>query len=394
MWYALLLAGGSGSRMQAGMNKVLLPLQGMTILARSALTLSRHVDGLVAVIRPEDMPQAKAILESLSLPCPLLFAEGGDTRQASVKNGMKALTEAADYLLIHDAARCLVTDTVIEEAKACALRYGSGIPSVPVIDTIKIASADGWVRKTPDRASLYAMQTPQAVARRDLESAMQTAEQDAFLGTDDASLLEHAGMQVHLSPGDPDNLKITRPQDMEQAKRILAKEDRPMEKAWHVGHGYDVHRLTDGRKLILCGVEIPYAKGLDGHSDADVALHALMDAMLGSVALGDIGHLFPDTDNAYLGISSMVLLQKCREALHAVHASVSQLDLTIVAQSPKLAPYVPAMRENISHALALPLSCVSVKATTTEHLGFEGRGEGISATAVVMTEVVTDASMN
>ena len=155
----------------------------------------------------------------------------------------------------------------------------------------------------------------------------------------------------------------------------------------HIGYGYDVHQLTEGRKLILCGVEVPHTVGLLGHSDADVALHALMDAMLGSVALGDIGHLFPDTDESYRGISSLKLLSIVRDRLFELHASVVNCDLTIAAQKPKLAPYIPAMRESISNVLGLPVSCISVKATTTEHLGFEGRMEGISASAVVMTRL-------
>ena len=204
--------------------------------------------------------------------------------------------------------------------------------------------------------------------------------QEGFLGTDDASLVERLGIPVRLTLGDRRNIKLTTPEDMLMAEAFLPA-DFP---ALRIGQGYDVHRLVEGRDLILCGVNVPHTLGLLGHSDADVALHALMDAMLGAMALGDIGKHFPDTDERYRGISSMKLLEHVVALLEDNHARVTNCDVTIVAQKPKLLPYIPQMRENVAAALQLPIDRVNVKATTTERLAFEGREEGISAQAVCM----------
>ena len=199
--------------------------------------------------------------------------------------------------------------------------------------------------------------------------------------TDDCSAAEAAGVAVHLTPGSEENLKITTPVDLTLAEAILKRRN-----SMRIGHGYDVHRLTEGRKLILGGVEIPFERGLDGHSDADVLVHAVMDALLGAAALRDIGVLFPDNDPAYKGISSMLLLEKVMEHLRAAGYAVGNVDVTVLAQRPKLKDYIPAMRENLAHAMGVDLGCVSVKATTEEGLGFTGSGEGIACHAVCLLE--------
>ena len=189
--------------------------------------------------------------------------------------------------------------------------------------------------------------------------------------------MEAIGQKVYLVPGNADNLKLTTPEDVRMAERFFAP-------GFRIGNGFDAHRLSEGRKLILCGVEIPYEKGLLGHSDADVALHALTDALLGAAALGDIGQHFPDSDPAYKGISSLLLLEKAVALLEEAGFRPVNADVTIIAQAPKLAPFIPRMRENVASALRLPLNAVSVKATTPEQMGFEGRGERISATATAL----------
>ncbi len=390
-WYALILAAGSGTRMQSSGNKVFLDVCGQSVLERSIRAIAPFVQGIILVTRKEDMQEARAITETISLPCSLEYTTGGATRQDSVECGLRLIPENCTFVMIHDAARCLVSEDLIRRVMQDAERNGSAIPAIPVTDTIKVIGADQRISTTPDRNTLFAVQTPQALRVGELRKAFAHARETGFQGTDDASLLEHAGFPVYISQGERSNLKITMPEDLGQARRILrTRENESMSNyEYHVGYGYDVHQFAAERKLILCGIEVPYTRGLLGHSDADVALHALMDAMLGSAALGDIGHLFPDTDPAYLGISSILLLQKTVEALKASKASVIQADLCIVAQKPKLAPYIDAMRERIAQCLGLPVSKVSVKATTTEHLGFEGREEGISATAVVMTRVET-----
>lgn len=383
MWGALILAGGSGSRMGAGRNKVLLPLGGKTVLSRSVAAFLPHADALVVVARPEDEADIRAALAADMIPVEqLTFAPGGDTRQDSVHNGLTALPADCEYVMIHDGARCLVDDGTITRVKASVEACGTGVAAIQAIDTVKQVDERNIAVATPDRAFLRAMQTPQGFRTELILKAHEKAAADGYLGTDDASLLEYCGMPVQLVEGHRRNLKLTTPEDMLMAEAFL-NDGLPM---LRVGQGYDVHRLVEGRKLILCGVEVPHTLGLLGHSDADVALHALMDAMLGAMALGDIGRHFPDTDERYKGISSMKLLEHVVALLHEHGARVTNADVTIVAQKPKLLPHVPAMRQNVAAALGLPLDRVNVKATTTERLAFEGREEGISSQAIVMVQ--------
>ena len=384
MWYAILLAGGSGARMGAGCNKVLLPLQGEAVIARAARAFSGLVKGMVAVVRSEDEMAVRAALEAAALPFPVLYTHGGDTRQASVWNGLCALPEAADKVLIHDGARCLVDEGVIRRVQHAVEDCGSGVASVPSVDTVKMADAAMKAVATPDRASLRCVQTPQGFTTALIRQAHLQAQKDGYQGTDDASLVEHMGLSVQLTEGSRRNIKLTTQEDLTMAEAFLR--ECPSLPSLRVGQGYDVHRLVEGRALVLCGVTVPHTLGLLGHSDADVALHALMDAMLGAAALGDIGRHFPDTDPQYKGISSMKLLAHV-VALLAQHGfCVANADVTIVAQRPKLLPYIPQMRENIAAALSLPIDRVNVKATTTEHLAFEGREEGISAQAICLLQ--------
>ena len=382
MWYAIILAGGSSTRMGGERNKVLLPIGGVPAIVRSALAYQGLVEGLVVVARAEDAQDIREALGAAGLAA--VMAPGGDTRQASVWSGLCALPADCDRVLIHDGARCLVDEGTIRRAMASVEACGTGVAAIAAVDTIKQADADGYVTGTPDRASLRAMQTPQAFDVALIRRAHEAAQRDGFLGTDDASLVEHLGLPVHLTEGSRRNLKLTTPEDIAMAEALLnTATSLPR---LRVGQGYDVHRLVEGRELVLCGVTVPHTLGLLGHSDADVALHALMDAMLGAMALGDIGRHFPDTDERYRGISSMTLLRHVVELLEERHARVTNADVTIVAQKPKLLPYVPQMRQNVADALGLPVDRVNIKATTTERLGFEGREEGISAQAMCMVE--------
>ncbi len=380
MWYAIVLAGGSGSRMGADRNKVLLPLAGEPVIVRSVRAFMGLVDGIVLVSRPEDIPDMEAVLEAAGLQ--VTIVPGGDTRQASVWNGLRALPEECTHVLIHDGARCLVDRETILRCKTSVEECGTGVAAIPAIDTIKVVDAKETVLSTPDRSRLRAVQTPQAFRVELIRAAHQHALQSDFIGTDDASLVERMGHPVRMTLGDRRNIKLTTPEDMIMAEAFL-KSDFP---ALRIGQGYDVHRLVEGRDLILCGVNVPHRLGLLGHSDADVALHALMDAMLGAMALGDIGKHFPDTDERYRGISSITLLHHVVALLADHGARVTNCDVTIVAQKPKLLPHIPQMRQNVADALHLPIDRVNIKATTTERLAFEGREEGISAQAVCMVE--------
>ena len=382
--YAVLLAGGSGSRMGAPVNKVLLPVAGIPCIARSAAALSPFVDRIVLVCRPQDREDLERALARVNLSAPVLFAPGGATRQQSVQNGLKALAACESEnvpVLIHDGARCLVDAETVRRVLDSVRSCGSGAAALPVTDTLRRADSSGRAGDTVPRDGLYAMQTPQGFRLYDLLSALEKAQQDGFEGTDDVQVMQHAGRPVRLTPGHRNNLKLTHREDLRMAEQLLQAAEFP---PFRVGQGYDVHRLVPERKLILCGVEVPHTLGLLGHSDADVAVHALMDALLGAAAMGDIGRHFPDTDPRYEGADSMRLLDEVMRMLTESGFRPVNVDLTIVAQKPKLAPHLPQMRQNLAKALNLPLDQVNLKATTTERLGFEGRMEGISAQAVCL----------
>ena len=280
-----------------------------------------------------------------------------------------------------------MTAEVIARTLESAKKYGSGVAAVPLKDTVKRVNEGGVVVDTPPRDALRAVQTPQtfeAELIRRAHAAYALGER----ATDDAALAERMGVKVRLTEGDVENIKLTTPEDMLLARQVILrregqKEEKPMVR---IGHGYDVHRLTEDRKLILCGVEIPYTLGLLGHSDADVALHALMDALLGAAALGDIGRHFPDTDPAYKGADSGKLLDHVVALLEEEGYVVGNVDVTIICQRPKLKDYIEQMRQNVARHLKVDADCVNIKATTTEKLGFEGEGLGISSHAVACIE--------
>ena len=372
--YGILLCGGSGTRMGAPVSKTLLSVGGVPACVRAARVLGSVLDGLVAVVPAGERERFAAVFSAWGLSFPL--ALGGDSRQASVLSGLSLLPADAAYVLVHDGARPLVDAACVRRVLFGAKRYGAAAAAVPLDDTLKRADETGLVEETVPRDRLFRMQTPQGFRTDILRKAHEAA---AGVLTDDAALAEAAGYPVCLVEGSAANIKLTRPEDVEMAERLTGGSLR-------TGTGYDAHRLVEGRKLILCGVEVPYEKGLLGHSDADAALHALTDALLGAAALGDIGGHFPDSDPAYEGISSMILLEKTADLLLKNGFVPVNADVTIIAQAPKLAPYLPQMRANIARALRLPADRVSVKATTTERMGFEGRGEGISALSTVLVQ--------
>ena len=368
---AIIVAAGASRRMGFDKLSYRLP-DGRTVLETSCALFAAHpaVDELV-LVAGGNRPRCEAIAAACPKPCTVV--QGGATRADSVRSGLAAAK--GQLVAIHDAARPFASAEIITAALQAAAESGAAAPAVPVKDTIKIADQDGKVVATPDRAMLYAVQTPQCFDRALYLQALEAVSgEKASLVTDDCSLFELAGLPVTLTAGDYANLKIT------------TKEDLQKEKTMRIGHGYDVHRLVEDRKIILGGVEVPYEKGLLGHSDADVLLHAVMDAVLGAAALGDIGQHFPDTDPAYKGADSLALTREVAKIIAAHGYKVGNIDATILCQRPKLAPHIPAMRQNIADAFGLPLDAVSVKATTEEHLGFTGEGLGIAAHAVALIE--------
>ena len=369
--YGVILCGGSGTRMGAAGNKTLLRVGGEPAIVRSARTFLKAADGIVLVTRAGEEALFSQTLAEHGLTA-FAVVPGGEDRQASALCGLEALPPDAEIALIHDGARPFVTEEIIRRVVGSVKQSGSGVAAIPARDTIKRADETGLVLETLDRSALWQMQTPQGFYVKDLLSAHQNA---AARYTDDAALMEAAGHPVHLVLSSPDNIKLTSPEDLRMVNGMLTP---------RIGTGFDAHRLAEGRELWLGGVKIPYEKGLLGHSDADAPLHALTDALLGAAAMGDIGHLFPDSDPAYKGISSILLLEEVRKRLTDAGFAIGNIDLTIVCQAPKLAPYIPQMRERIAKALQIGVERVSVKATTTERMGYEGRSEGISAQAVAM----------
>lgn len=374
--WGVIVAAGKGTRAELETNKVFHPINGRSVLSNclDAFAHSQAVDGIVLVISRCDEPLYRELCDREgSNPLVKFIAFGGATRRESVYNGLKALPADAEIVAVHDAARPYVTPEIIQATIDSARQYGSGVISTPVVDTIKQIMPDGSVT-TPDRSTLRAVQTPQTFNVRMLKEAHERAEREQATVTDDASLFElyYGSVRLVTVPGAEANIKLTYKKDFQQSNLPMMR----------VGSGYDAHRLKEGRKLILCGVEVPHTRGLDGHSDADVAVHALMDAILGALGKGDIGRHFPDNDPQYKGISSMILLENVMQTMRQDGYRIGNADVTIVAQKPKLAPYISTMRQNIVDALNT--DAVNVKATTTERMGFEGEEIGISAQAVVL----------
>lgn len=381
---AVIVAAGASSRMGGKRSKTLEELGGRPAICRplEVLAACGPVEEIVVVCREEDMEQmARAV--ALSGTAARLVA-GGPERQDSVRRGVEALDPWLEYVLIHDGARPLVSREVVLQVCRDAEAYGAATAAVPSKDTCKLLGEDGFVEGTPPREKLYAVQTPQAFRRDMYLYALGRAEEQGKRYTDDCQLIEEAGGRVKLSPGDYRNLKLTTPEDLTVLRALAEQEGK--ERTMRIGYGYDVHRLTQGRKLILGGVEIPFEKGLLGHSDADVLTHAAADALLGAAALGDIGHLFPDTDPKYAGADSLELLREVCRVVGERGYALGNLDCTLIAQRPKVAPYIGQMRENLAWACGADPDRVSVKATTEEGLGFTGSGEGMAASAVCLLE--------
>ena len=383
---AVLAAAGQGRRMGGGSNKAFLPLLSRPMLLRSAqaLSASKKIDAMLIVAAPEEEAEVRRILSQDDTLKPWQVVAGGSERQYSIANALKALPGGTDYVAVHDAARPLVLPESVDAVVEAAQRQRAAGLAVPVKDTIKESDAAGCVVATPPRERLWAIQTPQVFEAALLRQAYAQAAAEGFLGTDDASLVERLGVPVHLVQGQYSNLKVTTPEDLVVAEAILQQRGEERQMEWRTGMGYDVHRLVPGRNLILGGVDIPHSLGLDGHSDADVLLHALKDALLGAAGLGDIGRHFPDTEAQYRGISSLLLLEKVQTLLEQAGWVVNNVDVTVAAQRPKLAPYIPQMVKNVAAALKVSEERINIKATTTEKLGFVGAEEGMSAYAVAM----------
>ena len=381
MPYTVMMVAAAGGSTRMGQPKQHIKLGQYPVLIHTLLALQQveAVDEILLIAREEDIDTFAAQAKEARVSKLTRIVAGGATRQQSVANGLAALPAKATMVGVHDGARPLIDPNTVAAVIATAAECGAAAVAVPVKDTLKRTNEDGVIIDTPDRANLWRVQTPQVFDRAALCAAMKAAMAAGKDYTDDCQLMEAAGHAVKLVAGLDTNLKLTTPEDIQLAKALM-KEEKPM----RIGHGYDVHRLVEGRDLILGGVKIEYEKGLLGHSDADVLTHAVMDALLGAAALGDIGKLFPDNDPAYKGADSVALLRRVVERLNEDGQKIGNIDATILCQRPKLAPHIPQMRQIIADACGVDVTCVSVKATTEEGLGFTGSGEGIAAHCVCL----------
>jgi len=394
---AILVAAGNSTRMGSGGSKQLLPLAGRPVILQtlSAFERAKMVEEIILVTREQDREEITAIVREAGLKKLSGIVAGGDTRQQSVLNGVRAARGQARYLVIHDGARPLIRPEEIDGIVREALVRKAVSMAVPVKDTIKLADDSRRVVSTPDRAALWMIQTPQVFAYDLYGRAVEKALSERKDYTDDCQLVENLGVPVYLHPGSYRNIKITTGEDLKMAELLWDEEEKAGEtpavvvgaddpgiRSVRMGHGYDVHRLAVGRRLILGGVTIPFEKGLLGHSDADVLAHAIADALLGAAALGDIGTLFPDSDPQFEGADSLLLLTEVCQQIREKGYEIVNIDATVVAQAPKLKPYIAEMREKLSAACKISPDQLNVKATTEEGLGFTGRGEGIAAHAV------------
>jgi 2-C-methyl-D-erythritol 4-phosphate cytidylyltransferase/2-C-methyl-D-erythritol 2,4-cyclodiphosphate synthase len=375
---AILVAAGRGLRAGSGGPKQYRVIGGQTVIFRAMEPFSNHPDvfAVQPVLNPDDAAIFKDAVAGLRHQPP---ANGGATRQASVHAGLEALaSHRPDVVLIHDAARPFVTPALISRATDAASLTGAAVPAIPVTDTVKLIDENGNVEATPDRARLRIAQTPQAFRFDVILDAHRRAARDGRSDfTDDAALAEWAGLTVATFEGDPANMKLTTTEDFvrEEARLCSALGDV------RIGTGYDVHAFGDGDHLMICGVRVPHTHGFLAHSDGDVGLHALVDAILGALADGDIGSHFPPSDPKWKGAASDRFLKYAVDRVTKRGGRIANLEVTLICERPKIGPLRDAMRTRIAEISGLTVSRVAVKATTSERLGFTGREEGIAATA-------------
>jgi len=373
---ALVVAAGRGMRAGASLPKQYVTVGGEPLIRRTLRAFCAHpdIDGVLPVIHPDDAELFRDASEELDVMAPV---SGGASRQESVRLGLEclaALSPAPRIVLIHDAARSFVSASLISLVVEALNHHPAAIPALRVVDTLKKENDDGLVSGTVERKHLWRAQTPQGFNFADILAAHRRFMAEAL--TDDSAVAERAGIAVALVEGEEENVKITTSEDLQAAEQKLVR-GTP-----RTGFGFDVHRFCPGAAVTLCGVSIPHSQSLQGHSDADVALHALTDALLGAMAEGDIGSHFPPSDACWKDVASDVFLRHADELLTTKGGRIVNVDVTIICEMPKIGPHRDAMVARLGEILGLDKGRISVKATTTEQLGFTGRGEGIAAQAV------------
>ncbi|MGD0720236.1 MAG: bifunctional 2-C-methyl-D-erythritol 4-phosphate cytidylyltransferase/2-C-methyl-D-erythritol 2,4-cyclodiphosphate synthase [Roseiarcus sp.] len=380
----IVVAAGRGTRLGGDEPKQYRLCAGRPLLCHTleALAAAHEFSEITVVIHPDDRARYEAMAAALAPACARALwapAAGGATRQASVRAGLEAQAAAApDLVLIHDGARAFPPSALVARAIAAAARHGAAAPGVPLSDTVKQIDAEGRVVATPSRAALRAVQTPQSFRFDLILDAHRRAARENVEGlTDDAAVAEWAGAAVHIFEGEAANMKVTTMRDLAEAEARLFNEAGDV----RVGQGFDVHAFVAGDHVWLGGVRIPHSLALSGHSDADVALHALTDALLGAIGEGDIGAHFPPSDPQWRGAESRLFLEDAVRRVRARGGIVANLDATLICEAPKVGPHREAMRARIAAIAGIAIGRVGVKATTSERLGFTGRGEGIACLA-------------
>jgi 2-C-methyl-D-erythritol 4-phosphate cytidylyltransferase/2-C-methyl-D-erythritol 2,4-cyclodiphosphate synthase len=378
----IIVAGGRGARMGGDVPKQLIEIGGRSILRRSIDTFDGHprVDCLVVVLPAEVVTHgASGVVGATSKPCHV--TAGGETRQASVRNGLEAMPAAHDVILVHDAARPFASAELVDRVISAAEDAGAAVPALQATETIKRVgaghAAEPLVRETIPRDEIWLAQTPQGFQRRVLAEAMQRAVDARQVATDDAMLVEQAGHPVRVVMGDAMNRKITTPEDLAAARAYVAGPPR-------VGIGYDLHRLAEGRPLVLAGIDVPFGRGPVAHSDGDVVCHAIVDAILGAAGSGDIGRHFPDTDPRWKNAAGLELLARTVAIVGGEGWTVSSVDATVVLERPKIGPHMAAIVSALAGTLGMARERVGLKAKTNEGVDAVGRGEAIAAHAVAV----------
>jgi 2-C-methyl-D-erythritol 4-phosphate cytidylyltransferase/2-C-methyl-D-erythritol 2,4-cyclodiphosphate synthase len=390
---AILAAAGRGTRLGSATPKQMLALGERTILQRSFDIIETHnrIDEIVIALPPDMAWSPPAYL--ISSRKPVRIVDGGTRRQDSVAKAFAHVSKSAGIIVIHDAARPFATAELFTRVIDAAVKGGAAIAALQASDTVKEATAAPGVRivaRTIARDTIYLAQTPQAFSREVLEAAIAKGRESIGPATDEASLAEEAGHSVHLVDGESTNIKITTQHDLDLSKALTGIRDSAASAqgfgapATRIGNGYDLHRLEAGRPLIIGGVKIPHETGLAGHSDADVLCHAVTDAILGAAAAGDIGQHFPDTDPKWRGANSIELLKGAVAIVRAAGFAVANIDAVVIAERPKLAPHIPAMRANLAQAIGIDVSAISVKGKTNERVDTLGRNEAIAVHAVAL----------
>ena len=376
----IIVAAGRGQRFGGEIPKQYLMLGGQPVVRHCVAAFARHpgIDIIQPVIHPDDAATLKGALDGFAYAPPVA---GGASRQRSVLNGLRALAALPvppDYVLVHDAARPYVPEDLLQRVLDALQTVPGAIPALAVVDTLKRAGDDAMIAETVPRDGLWRAQTPQGFRFQDLLAAHENAPDGL---TDDAAVMEAASAAVILVDGSENNIKVTTPEDLARMEGIMGGTETP---SMRIGKGFDVHKIGPGDGVQLCGVTIASDLALIGHSDADVALHALTDAILGAIADGDIGSHFPPSDAKWKGADSEMFLAPACDLMKAAGYGLSNIDLTVICEAPKVGPHRDAMRANVARILGVDVAQISVKATTTEKLGFTGRGEGIAAEAVVL----------